>query len=75
MAQLNNPTHGDWATEVLDDIEYLDLNMELGDIKIMSKNRFRSIVKVKTEQKALGKGSKKNGGKCDHFPSWPPPLV
>ena len=53
MAQLNNPTHGDWATEVLEDIEYLDLNMELEDIKIMSKNKFRSIVKVKTKQKAL----------------------
>ena len=24
----------------------------------------------------LGKGSKKKyGGKCDHFPYWPPPLV
>ena len=51
MAQLNNPTHEDWATEVLEDIEYLDLNMELGDIMIMSKNRFRNTVKVK--QKAL----------------------
>ena len=53
MAQLNNPTQGDWATEVLEDIEYLELNMELEDIKYMSKNRFRSIVKVKTKQKAL----------------------
>ena len=53
MAQLNNPTQGDWATEVLEDIEYLELNMELEDIKYTSKNIFNSIVKVKTKQKAL----------------------
>ena len=53
MAQLNNPTQGDWATDVLEDIEYLDLNIELEEIKLMSKNRFKRIVKAKANQKAL----------------------
>ena len=53
MAQLNNPTKGDWATEVLQDIEYLDLNLDLEDIKNMPKSSFRKIVKTKTTKKAL----------------------
>ena len=53
MAQLNNPMKGDWATEVLEDIEYLDLKLELEDIKNMSTSRFRRIVKTKTNQKAF----------------------
>ena len=53
MAQLNSPTKGDWATEVLQDTKYLDLNLDLEDIKNMPKSSFRRIVETKTTQKAL----------------------
>ena len=53
MAQLSNPTKGDWVTEALEDIDYLDSKLDLEDIGSMSKNRFKKIVKCKTKQKAL----------------------
>ena len=53
MAQLSNPTKGDWATEALEDIEHLELKLDLEDIKSMTKSRFKKIVKEKSQQKAL----------------------
>ena len=53
MAQLSNPTKGDWVTEAIEDIDYLDLKLDLEDIRSMSKSRFKKIVKCKTKQKAL----------------------
>ena len=53
MAQLRNPTQGDWATSVIEDIDELELGLQLDDIKNMTKNSFRKIVKEKVEQKAL----------------------
>ena len=35
IAQLSNPTKGDWATEALEVIKYLDLKLDLDDIKSM----------------------------------------
>ena len=67
MAQLNNPTKGDWATEVLQDIEYLDLNLDLEDIKNMPKSSFRKIVKTKTTQKALKFLLEKQGSRNSEY--------
>ena len=53
MAQLSNPTKGDWVTEALEDINYLYLKLDLEDIGNMSKNRFKKIVKCKTKQKVF----------------------
>ena len=32
-AQLENPTRGDWATQVLKDMEEMEIDMELDDIE------------------------------------------
>lgn len=53
MAQLKNPTKGDWVTSVMEEMDELELGLQLNDIKSMTKNSFRKIVKEKVQQKAL----------------------
>ena len=53
MAQLKNPTKGDWVTSVMEEMDELELGLQLDDIKSMTKNSFRKIVKEKVQQKAL----------------------
>ena len=45
MAQMNSPTHRDWVSTVLEDLEELDIQIELGDIMIMKKDKFKSETK------------------------------
>ena len=59
LAQLCNPTKGDWVTEVMNDIEDWDLNIELEDIKNTSKGMFRKLVKQNMKDKAFGSLLKK----------------
>ena len=49
MAQMNSPTYQDWVSTVLEDIEELDIQLELGSIKDMKKIKFKSIVKEKVK--------------------------
>ena len=49
MAQLNSPTSQDWVVTVLQDIEELDIQLELGSIKDMKKVKFKNIVKEKVK--------------------------
>ena len=41
MAQMNSPTAQDWVSTVLEDIEALDIQLELGSIKNMNKVKFK----------------------------------
>ena len=62
MAQLEKPTYRDWASQVLEDFEDLNIDMELEDIEIMKKEKFKSIVKeeVKKIQYLLKSKEKEN---------------
>ena len=51
MAQLRNPTKGDWVTTVMEEMDELEIGLQLDDIKNMTKNSFRKIVKEKVQQK------------------------
>ena len=48
MAQMRNPTKGDWVTSGLEDIEELEKYLDIEEVKNMSKNQFKTIVKKKT---------------------------
>ena len=50
---MNSPTSQDWVSTVLEDIEELDIQLELGSIKDMTKIKFKSIVKEKVKFKAF----------------------
>ena len=53
MAQLNSPTNNDWVSTVLEDLEMLDFQLEIGDIKEMKKGQFKAIVKEKVKSGAF----------------------
>ena len=48
MAQMRNPTKGDRVTSGLEDIEELEKYLDIEEVKNLSKNQFRKIVKKKT---------------------------
>ena len=50
---LSNLTKGDWVSEILEVIEEIELGLELEDIGIMSKERFKSLVRNKVQNKAF----------------------
>ena len=46
MAQIKSPTPThDWVSTVLEDLEELHINIEIGDIKDLKKGKFKAIVK------------------------------
>ena len=53
MAQWKYPTKGDWVEEVQKNIEELEINMNLEEIKKKSANSFKRLVKIKTKEYAL----------------------
>ena len=53
MAQMNSPTHKYWGSTVLDDLEELEMHIEIGDIRSMTKEKFKRIVKEKVTSKAF----------------------
>ena len=61
--QLENPVKGDWASSCLKSLEYLDLTLSIADIKDMSKNQFRNILKKSIKEKALQYLIDKRGSK------------
>ena len=50
---MKSPTRGDWVTTVLEEIEEIGLHLDLDEIRNMSKNKFRVLVKEKIENKAF----------------------
>ena len=52
-AQVKNPTKNDWASSVKQDLEDLDIEMTFAQVKCMSKDAFKELVKRKVKTKAL----------------------
>ena len=53
IAQCKKPTKDDWIEEVKKDLNELDIDMTLDDIKLKSNNSFKRIVKIKTKEYTL----------------------
>ena len=52
-AQLNSPVHGDWGQSCFRDLEELMIPLTICEIERMPEQKFRRIVKEKTELKAV----------------------
>ena len=51
--QLENPKRGDWASSVKKNLEDLNIYLSNEEIKMMSKYKYKSLVKKKCKEKAL----------------------
>ena len=49
MAQKNFPSNGDWFSDILKILNDFEIDISEEDLRNMSKNRFKSIVRQKTE--------------------------
>ena len=61
--QLEKPSKGDWASSCLKSLEYLDLTFSIAEIKEMTKNQFRRILKKAIKEKAFKYLIDKRGSK------------
>ena len=61
--QLENPKRGDWASACLENMKYLEINMSLEEIKTVSENRLKNILKKSINKKALEYLTDKQGSK------------
>ena len=61
--QLKQPTKGDWATTVQSDLKELNIAETLSEIKRMSKNKFKNLVKIKIKENAFNYLMNKRGSK------------
>ena len=52
-AQEGKPTKNDWSLQVKEDLKQLNINLTYEDIKILSKESFRKIVKTKCKDLAF----------------------
>ena len=52
-AQLENPSKGDWCSDILKVMKDVNINMSFLDISKLSKNQFKSLVNRKVKIKAL----------------------
>ena len=50
--QIESPTKGDWASTCLDDLRKLSITNKLEDIKLMSKNQFSKLIKMRIQELA-----------------------
>ena len=44
MAQINFPSHNDWVSSVLEDLEELEIALEIQEIKVMPKVKVKEYV-------------------------------
>ena len=51
--QLEQPTTGDWAGTCLKDLEYINVNLTLDEIRKISKPKYTSILKQRISEVAL----------------------
>ena len=58
---MNSPTYKDWVSTVLGDLEELDIDIDIGEIKDMKKEKFKRIVKEKITNGAFQYLLKKKG--------------
>ena len=61
--QLHNPVKGDWVSSVLKDLSELEIYESLEEIRNMTKNKFKNMVKSRIEKKALEYLQSKRGSK------------
>ena len=52
-AQLKNPTTNDWVTQVLRELDMLEINFEINEIEQMTKEEFSKICKLKVRNNAF----------------------
>ena len=53
LLQLELPTKGDWASTCLKDLKELKIDLSLEDIKKISENKFRKLLKVRSRENAF----------------------
>ena len=51
--QLEYPIKGDWASSCLENLEYLEIKLEMEEIRKMKRNKFLSLIDNSIEKKAL----------------------
>ena len=51
--QLEQPTRGDWASTCIQNLKELSINLSLLEIKLMTKQNFKKILKSRTNETAL----------------------
>ena len=61
--QLQHPTKGDWASTCRNDLKHLNINLSIDEIKKMSINRFKDLVRVKCHEGAYNYLMNKRGSK------------
>ena len=61
--QLEQPTKGDWASTCLYDLKELQMNLTLEDIKLISEQKFRNMLKLKVKESAFRYLKEKQGSK------------
>ena len=53
LLQLELPTKGDWASTCLKDLKEWKIDLSLEDIKKISENKFRKLLKVRSRENAF----------------------
>ena len=61
--QLNHPIKGDWASSCLEDLKYLEIRIELEEIKEIKRNKFVNLINTSIKKKALEYLQKMRGKK------------
>ena len=61
--QLENPKRGDWASACLENMKQLEIDMSLQEIKTVSENRLKNILKKSINETALEYLTDKQGSK------------
>ena len=61
VSQVKNMKHKDWITQVLKDLKYLKLNLEIQEIKEMKKSKLKKLLDKAVEEKAFEELQQKKG--------------
>ena len=63
IAQLKNPRHGDWASQVLSDLTQLEIHLDLEEIQNLSHDKYNTILTKQIEIAAFGWLMNKNSSR------------
>ena len=63
MAQLTNPTHRDWVSQVLQELEDVEIQLEIHEIELMSKDKYKNLIKEAVYSKAFSDLIKRKEGR------------
>ena len=61
--QIEKPSRGDWASTCINDLKQLNLALSMEEIKLMTKNKFATMLKSKIVKNALTYLIEKQGKK------------